>query len=137
MNKFVRWIEDSPARHRAFVVLCLLGLVVALLLVSGCSGGDEDQEASEKPSDTPSLDAGAQEACDLFATWWADGHPDNDREGVLNQVHISASNSNVGLIDDKAERLFRVGNDTSSSDHAFQLVADAFAYECTVQGWTA
>lgn len=125
------WGGWREAGHWLFLAVVLGGLLAALLLVSGCAVGGEDQEAAPSPS----LDAGGQRACDAFAVWWADGHPDKDKLDVLRTVHINASNSNFDTLDDKAKRLFRVGTDRRSTSNAFTLVADSFAYECQVLGW--
>ncbi|QNJ57656.1 hypothetical protein SEA_KEANU_51 [Streptomyces phage Keanu] len=110
---------------------------MALFLVSGCAVGGEDQPASEKRSETPSraLDPAGVKACNEFAKFFAGDEPKTDRAEVSRKVHIEASNSNSGEIDDKAEVLFRNGQ--GDSDETWALAADSFAQECESLGWTA
>lgn len=133
MRNLARWIEESPKRHAITLALTLLGLVVALLLVSGCAGGTEDPGASSRPSVGPSLDAPGKKACDTFAEWLADGSDRITREATAKDVDQKASTSRSGEIADKAELLAR--SQVLQSDENFALAADSFAYECQQLGW--
>lgn len=111
--------------------------LVAVLAASGCAVGGEDQPARKKPSATPSrpLDAAGIKACNEFAKFFAGDEPKTDRAELSRKVHVAASNSNSGEIDDKAEVLFRNGQ--GDSDETWALAADSFAVECERLGWTA
>lgn len=111
--------------------------LVGLLAVSGCAVGGEDGDASEKPRETPtrSIDAAGIKACNTFARWLAGDEPKDERAEVSRKVHVEASNSNSGELDDKAEVLFRNGQ--GNSNETWALAADSFAFECQQLGWTA
>ncbi|QJD53998.1 hypothetical protein SEA_GALACTICA_51 [Streptomyces phage Galactica] len=113
------------------------GVFVALLLASGCAVGGEDRPASEKPRETPSraLDLAGTAACNEFARWLAAGEDPATRDEMARKVHVEASNSNSGEIDDKAEVLFR--NSLKGNGETWALAADSFAFECQDLGWTA
>lgn len=133
MPRITRWIEDRPTVHALVVALTLVGLVVALLLVSGCSVGGKDQPASEKATETPSLDHAGKLACDKFARWLADGSDKGTRSTIGFDVNDLAADSESGALADKAELLIKPA--VYNSDENWALAADAFAYECDVLGW--
>lgn len=137
MRRFARWIEESPTRHAIALAITLLGLLAALLLVSGCSVGGEDQDASEKPRETPSraLDHAGVLACNDFAHWLAGDEPANTRREIAVKVDDNARDSKSGALADKSELLTKP--DVINSNENWALAADAFAYECQVLGWTA
>jgi hypothetical protein len=108
--------------------------LVALLLASGCSGGGEDQPASERPGKTSSLDFAGKSACNEFARWLAGDEDPTTRADVATRVDDLARDSRSGALADKSELLRKA--DVINSNENWALAADAFAYECDVLGWT-
>lgn len=135
MRRFARWIEESPTRHAWVLGLTLLGLLVALLAVSGCSVGGEDPDGSAKPGETSSLDLAGKSACNEFARWLAGPEKPTTRQAVALKVDDNARDSKSGALADKSELLTKP--DVINSNENWALAADAFAYECEILGWTA
>ena len=135
MNRFVRWIEADTRRHGTFVWLCLLGLLAALLAVSGCAGGTVGGDDGGKPSETSSLDLAGKTACNEFAYWLAGDESRDSRAEIAAEVDDLARDSKSGALADKSELLAKPG--VVNSNENWALASDAFAYECTVLGWTA
>lgn len=113
------------------------GVFVALLLASGCSVGGEDQGGSGKPSEGPSrdIDRAGLVACNDFARWLAGDEKPATRREIAVKVDDNARDSKSGALADKSELLTKPG--VINSNENWALAADAFAYECTVLGWTA
>ena len=136
MPRFTRWFEDRPILHGLFVGLVLMGLLTALLLVSGCSSGTEDQDAPASVSVAPrkgSLDHAGTLACTELAKWFAGDEKPSTRVDMATAVNDLAADSESGALADKAELLIKPG--VYGSNENWALAADMFAYECDVLGW--
>lgn len=121
-------------RHAA---VTLSGALVALLAASGCSVGGVDEDATPRPSQTPSrdIDHAGLLACNDFARWLAGDEKATTRREVAVKVDDNARDSRSGALADKSELLTKP--DVINSNENWALAADAFAYECQVLGWTA
>lgn len=137
MNRIVRWIEDRPRVHAALAPVVSSGLLVALLAVSGCAVGGEDQGSTQKPRETPTrlIDDQGLKACNTFARWLAAEEPASTREAVAVKVDKLASTSKSGELAAKAELLAK--SDVIQSNENWALAADSFAFECQDLGWVA
>jgi hypothetical protein len=115
--------------------LALSGALAALLAASGCSVGGGDQDASPKPTTTPTslLDSDGKKACDLFAKFQADGAHDDARTDTATQVRDWSHKSKSGELSGKADVLFNVADQGRTETWA--LAADSFASECLHLGW--
>lgn len=140
MPKVPRWLEDRPVLHGLFMGAVLMGLIAALLLISGCAGapvGGDDSGSLRKPTETPTrgLDEPGLRACNEFARWLAGPEDHAGRGAVAVKVDRLASTSNSGELASKSEVLAK--SDVIRVDQNWALAADSFAWECEQLGWTA
>lgn len=106
----------------------VVAVAAAAVFALAACGEDEPETVLEGD-----LDASAQAACDTFARYWADGHPEENRAEVIGEVADLAAESSLEEIQRTAETMMDAIDTDAESFERF--AADYFAAACQDAGW--